>query len=92
MANEVVWTLSKYELICEQGMLNDDDRRKLKMHIQDASNQEIATEYHCDVSRINEDINRYKVIYDELQKEFPSILDPRSKDIYRKRRKEKHKY
>lgn len=88
MAKEVIWTRSRYELICEQGMLNDTDRNTLKMHIMGSSNLEIAVAEHCDISKINEDINRFKMIYDVLQKEFPDILDPRDKDVYRKRRKE----
>lgn len=87
MAREVVWTKARYELLCEQGMLNEEDRGKLKMHIMRESNLAIAVAYHCDESKINDDINRYKMIYDAVQKEFPDILDKRDPDIYRKKRK-----
>lgn len=88
MAREVVWTLSRYALVCEQGMMNDEDRGKLKMHILGATNQAIATAYCCDVSKINEDINRYKMIYDAVQREFPDALEKRDPNVFRRKRKE----
>lgn len=90
MAREVIWTRSRYELICDQGMLNDADRKTLEMHIMGSSNLEIAVTQHCDISKINEDINRFKQIYDALQREFPDKLETRDKDIYRKKRKKIH--
>ena len=88
MAKEVVWTLKRYNLLCEQGMLNEEDRGKLKMHIMRESNLAIAHAYHCDESKINDDINRYKMIYDAVQLEFPEVLEKRDPDIYRKKRKD----
>ena len=86
MAREVVWTLSRYELICEQGMLNETDRAILKMHIMGASNLQIAVEYNKDVSAVCADIKRFKVIYDAVQKEFPDLLEPRNQSVYRKKK------
>ena len=86
MAREVVWTLTRYQLVCEQGMLNDDDCKKLKMHIMRHSNLEIAMEFRCDISVIDADMRRYKLVYDAVQKQFPDQLDPRSKSVYRKKK------
>lgn len=84
MAREVVWTLSRYELICEQGMLNETDKAILKMHIMGASNTEIAVKYNKDISAVCADIKRFKVIYDAVQKEFPDLLEKRDQSVYRK--------
>lgn len=86
MAREVVWTLARYNLVCEQGMLNQDDREKLKMHIMRHSNLEIAMHFNCDISVIDADMKRYKLIYDAVQKQFPDILDPRNNGIYRRKK------
>lgn len=86
MAREVVWTLSRYELVCEQGMLNAADRELLKMHIMGASNLEIAVKANKDISAVCADIKRYKMIYDAVQREFPDKLEVRNKSVYRKKK------
>lgn len=86
MAREVVWTLQRYTLVCEQGMLNPEDCDKLRMHIMRCSNLEIAMKYSVDISVIDSDMKRYKLIYDAVQKQFPDILDPRNKGVYRKKK------
>lgn len=86
MSREVVWTRRKYDLLCEQGMLSDDDRDKLERHIKLETNQQIATRYNVDVSVINADIKRYKTIYDAVQKEFPDVLERRNMSVYRKKK------
>lgn len=91
MSYEVVWTRRKFELMCTEGMLSDEDKIILDMHIRRKSHQEIAMALnYTDVDPINDAINRFKIIYDELQKQFPEILDPRVKSIYAKRSKKPH--
>lgn len=88
MSYEVVWTRRKYDLMCVEGMLSDEDAKILELHIRRKSLLEIATELnYSDVDPINDAINRLKIIYDELQKEYPDILSPRSKSVYSKRSK-----
>lgn len=88
MSYEVVWTRRKYDLMCNEGMLSEEDAKILDLHIRRKSLQEIALELHyTDVDPINDAINRLKIIYDELQKEYPDILSPRMKSVYSKRSK-----
>ena len=85
MSREVIWTRRRFELLCVEGMLCDEDRIILEMHIKRASNQEIATARCCDVGTVAETISRLKLVYDEVQKQFPDQLDKRSKDVFRKK-------
>lgn len=85
MSREVIWTRSRYELLCNEGMLGNEDRIILEMHIKRATNQEIATALNCDVGTIVETISRLKLVYDEVQKLYPDRLDKRCKDVYRKK-------
>lgn len=88
MSYEVVWTRSKFELLCREGMLSDEDCLILEMHIKRKSHLEIAIALnYTDVDPINDAINRLKIVYDEVQKEFPDLLEPRSKSVYAKRSK-----
>lgn len=88
MSYEVVWTRKKYELMCTEGMLSEEDQKILDMHIRRRSHLEIAIALnYTDVDPINEAINRLKIVYDELQKEYPDILEPRVKSVYARRSK-----
>lgn len=88
MSYEVVWTRRKYELMCTEGMLSDEDQKILDMHIRRKSHQEIAIALnYSDVDPINDAINRMKIIYDELAREYPDVLAPRCKSVYNKRSK-----
>lgn len=88
MSYEVVWTRKKFDLMCSEGMLSEEDQKILDMHIRRRSHLEIALALnYADVDPINEAINRLKIVYDELQKEFPDILEPRTKSVYARRSK-----
>ena len=88
MSNEVVWTRRKYELMCREGMLSEDDCKILDMHIRRRSHQEIATALNYpNIDPIDDAINRLKIVYDELVKEFPEELDPRRRSVYSNRSK-----
>lgn len=86
MAREVKWTRRKYELVCEQGMLSEDDCQILEEHIKRYTNQAIATKHNVEISVINDTIARLKQVYDEVQKEFPEILEKRDKSVYNRKK------
>lgn len=90
MSREVIWTKKRFELVCEEGMLGCWERTILEEHIRgDMSRQQLAMKHNCDISVIDTTIKRLKDVYDAVQKDYPDALEPRCKDVYRRRKRKK---
>lgn len=89
VSREVKWTRSKYELVCYHGMLSEEDCQILEEHIKQMTNLQISRLHNVNEGVIIETIGRLKQVYDEVQREFPDLLDKREKDVYHKKKQKK---
>lgn len=53
------------------------------------TNLQISRLHNVNEGVIIETIDRLKQVYDEVQREFPDLLDKRDKDVYRKKKQKK---
>lgn len=79
MSKQVIWTKHTLEFFLEHSGMSDFQKQIMIDRCNFVTVVQMSAAYHCSESKIHKEISRIKIIYDEVQRQYPDELPVRKK-------------